>query len=421
MAPAPVAAGTSAANIAMKDARRLVLQRWVARRSGRLTALHVRMVANGASCKTDGRPGYGAGNGGSWRVTTHRVLANGLPDMRSTLVSQEFRPCEAPLSLMDVRQGVARLPMNLPVSQGEEYATIVRNTDPSPAANHTSTNFLYTQAHVVGANGRNERNPNAADSYYGLDPRELVGFSEDGGASWQLPGPSRDPGYLPSYLQEYGDGQIEGQPYYYTGEATSTTTMVYQNIPVRWTIQALGAYTPASATGTLTLTVDGTQRAQVPVSGTGMLRAGIPAVTVTPGQTVKVTASGIPIHSLFADTAWGRLRGFHLNSKPWYLQGHANFTTAAPVYALPWHTGVGGGSAPRPVPRPGSCAPTDGTSGRGGVTVARVRSAKAQPKPPRSRRRSPRAKPRPRRAKPRPQRTKPRRQPVKPQPQATCR
>jgi energy-converting hydrogenase Eha subunit A len=334
----PIAAGTSAANITLNGAGRMVLQRWVARRSGVLRAFHVRMVANGASCRSDGRPGYGSGNGGSWRVTTHRVLPDGRPDMRSTLVSQELRPCEGPGSVVDVRQGVVRLEMNLPVGRGQEYATIVRNADPAPEANYTSTNFLYTASGVIGANGRNERSRNAKDVHYGLDPRELVGFSRDGGASWTLPGTPGDRGYLPSYLQEYNDGEVEGQPYYYTTPSTTARrTMVYQEVALPWTIRTLGAYTSGTANGTLTLTVDGTRRAHASVKGTGMLRAGIPAVTVRPGQTVKITASGIPLENVVADTAWGRLLGMHLNTKPWYLEDEPNFTTVAPIYPLPFY------------------------------------------------------------------------------------
>jgi hypothetical protein len=338
--PAPVAAGTSAANIDLNSAGRRVLVRWVARSTGTLTALHLRLEADGSDCDRTGRTGYGLGNGGSWHVTTHRVLADGRPDRTTTLASQDFRPCAAPTTIADVPQGIVRLAMRLAVTRGAEYATVIANDDRDPARNYTSTNFLYTSSGLLGANARNERSPLAADAYYGLDPRELVGFSKDGGRSWALPGGSYGGlggrSFLPTYLQEYADGQITGQPYYYSSPGQSgDRTMVFQNIRRPWTIRELGAYTARTGRGALTLTIDGRTRARVSVAGQGMLRAAISPVTVAPGQVVRVTASGLTILNVVADTAWGRLLGLHLASKPWYVEGEPNFTHAAPVYALP--------------------------------------------------------------------------------------
>jgi hypothetical protein len=341
--PAPVAAGVSAGNIDLNSADRRVLVRWVARSTGTLTALHLRIQADGASCRQSGRTGYGLGNGGSWHVTTHPVLPDGRPDQSATLATQDFRPCEAALDVADVRQGIVRLAMRLDVTKGAEYATVIANADAAPSQNYTSANFLFTSTGLLGANGRNERSALADDAYYGLDPRELVGFSRDGGKTWALPGGpyglgkwTENPNFLPTYLQEYADGQITGQPYYYTAAAsTADRTMVFSNITQRWVIRQLGAYTPTAGSGRLTLTVDGREAASAPVSGTGMLRAPIAPVTVSPGQVVRVTASGLTIQNIVADTAWGRLMGLHLASTPWKVEGEPNFSQAAPVYALP--------------------------------------------------------------------------------------
>jgi hypothetical protein len=337
--PAPVAAGTSAANMTLNTASRWVLMRWVARQTGTLATLHMRIEAEGSACDQRGHTGYGLGNGGTWHVTTHPVLADGRPDMSATLATQDFRPCDAPL-VPDVLQEIVRIPQGIAVRRGEEYATVIRNTDPEPARNFTSTNFLYTSTGILGANGRNERSADAPDAYYGLDPRELVGYSTDAGGTWALPGGQYGaPGgrsFLPTYLQEYADGTVTGQPFYYTaGTSTAPRTMVFRNIRSTWTISALGAYSAGAGTGTLTLTVDGEERAQRTVTGPGMMRAEIPAVTVLPGQTVKVTASGLLISNVVADTAWGRLMGMHLASSPFFVENERNFTHAAPVYALP--------------------------------------------------------------------------------------
>ena len=179
----PHASGNSAANMTHKRNATWVMTRWVARRTGVLSTLYLRVkTERSTQCYGKGRSGYAAGTSGSALVTTHPVLANGRPNLKITLARDEFNPCE--------RAGLAEsaaISLNLSVRAGEEYATIVRNVDPNPGANYFSSNFLYNASYLVGANGRNERNRAARDVFYGLDPRELVGYSRDAGASWALP------------------------------------------------------------------------------------------------------------------------------------------------------------------------------------------------------------------------------------------
>ncbi|MBV9212838.1 MAG: hypothetical protein JOZ25_04235 [Actinobacteria bacterium] len=324
-----------------------VLLRWVARRTGTLTALDVRIQANGAACRRAGRNGYGRGNGGSWYVTTHPVRPGGAPDMSRTLASDDLRPCRRG-SGADVRQGVVRLPLDLAVTEGEEYATVIRNADAAPGRNYTSTNFLYANAGIEGANGRDERSPATTDSYYGLDPRELVGYSADGGRHWSLPGGqygrARGRDFLPTYVQEFAQALPAGQPFYYARPPSrSPQTMLFSNVSRPWTIVALGAYTPMRFPGTLTLKVDGAVRDRVPVAGPGMIRSGIPPVTVLPGQTVEVSSDGLAIGDVVADTAWGRLMGMDRPTADWRLEGGRDFSSAAPIYPLP---ACGGSCAP---------------------------------------------------------------------------
>jgi hypothetical protein len=230
--------------------------------------------------------------------------------------------------------------MRLAVERGQEYATVIRNDDPDPAHNYTSTNFLYTDTGLVGANARNERDPNAADAYYGLDPRELVGYTHNQGDNWSLPGgPYGTTGgrnFLPTYLQEYADGQITGQPYYYATTPTTTPrTITYTNIHHPWTIRELGAWTPTPSDGTITLTIDGQTAATAHLQGTGMLRQTIPPTTIQPGQTATIQATGLTLQNIVADTAWGRLTGMARPDYPWHLAGTTDFSRTAPVYALP--------------------------------------------------------------------------------------
>jgi hypothetical protein len=327
--------------------------RWVARATGQLSALHMRIAADGSECRLNGRTGYGLGSGGSWHVTTHPVLPDGRPDSTRTLTTQDIRPCSAALADVDVRQTVLRLRMGIRTVRGVEYATVIRNGDAAPEKNFTSTNFLYSSTGLVGANARNERSPDAPDAHYGLDPREVVGYSKDGGQTWSLPGgPYGLPGgrnFLPTYLQEFADGRVTGQPYYYTAAASDAArTMVFRNIKRPWTVRELGAFTPRPGNGKLTLSVDGRKRARVAVSGPGMVRAAIPAVTVKPGQTVRVTSTGLAIHNVVADTAWGLISGLNLGTAPWRVEGQTNWSHAAPVYALPAPDSAATGQLKRP-------------------------------------------------------------------------
>ena len=108
-----------------------VLTRWVARRTGVLGTLYLRVKTEGSvPCFGRGRAGYAAGTTGEALVTTHPVLADGRPDLGVTLATDRFNPC--------ARAGLAEsaaIRLDLPVVAGGEYATIVRNVDLSPGTN----------------------------------------------------------------------------------------------------------------------------------------------------------------------------------------------------------------------------------------------------------------------------------------------
>jgi hypothetical protein len=338
--PAPFAAGDSAGNMTLSGSGAWVLVRWVARSTGTLSALHLRLQADGSRCRQSGKTGYGRGSGGSWLVTTHHVRPDGRPDTGTALARFRLRPCADRPPVADPRQGIVRVPITLRVRRGEELATVIRNTDAVPSENFTSINFLYSARGVLGANGRNERSAGARDALYGLDPRELVGYSADAGRTWSLPGGQygRAGGrnFLPTYVQEYADGRVAGQPYYYADSPSGEDrTMSFGPAARRWTIRGLGAYTPRAGAGTLTLRVDGRERARAEVSGTGMLRAGIEPVTVPAGRSVSVSSQGLTLQNVAADTAWGRLLGMHTAASRWRIEGGADFSRATPIYPLP--------------------------------------------------------------------------------------
>lgn len=334
---APVAGGDSAANIPLSTPDRIVATRWVAGHTGTLASLLLRVKVEGSDgCGYRGRPGYAAGDSGMLRATTVRVRHDGRPDLGRVLRRTQFAPCGRE------RGESVDIPLGLRVRKGMEFATLVQNVDPTPGANYFSTNHLYVKAGVVGANGRNERSARARDAVYGLDPREVVGYSTDGGATWDLPGgPYGVRGgraFLPTYLQRYTDGVVTGQPYYWAEEVTGDVTMTFPRVPLPWTISALGAHASDHSSGTVRLSVNGVERGRVTLRGQGDLRAPIPPVTVPPGATVTVStvagAGGLALRRLHADSVWESVMGLGSGFR---LYERADPRTAVAVYPLPMY------------------------------------------------------------------------------------
>jgi hypothetical protein len=324
------AAGDSAANVPLSDDGQRVLLRWVAHRTGRLKALHLQV-------KVEGR-GYAAGSGGVLRATTHPVLPSGRPNLRVVLAADSFPPRGREFG------GAVAVRLGIYVREGEEFATVIRNGASTPSRDFFSVNFLYAKAGVLGANGRNERHAAAADRYYGLDARELVGYSRDAGATWGLPGgpygPHSGKAFLPTYVLQFAGGGSDGQFYYYSRPVHGSVQMVYPHAP-RTTITHIAAYTSDPGGATVVLAVDGKRRAATRLSGEGFLVRRITPVTVPAGATVTLTTmagpGGLALSQEFADARWVQLIGLG-RGHTWYLESDPD--TAVPLFPLPrWPSG----------------------------------------------------------------------------------
>lgn len=319
------AAGDSAANIQLSRKGQRVVLRWVPHRTGRLKALHLQV-------KVEGR-GYAAGSGGVLRATTHPVLPDGRPNLRTVLAADSFSPRGREFG------GSVVVRLGIYVRKGEEFATVIRNAARTPSSDFFSVNFLYAKSGVLGANGRNERHAAAADRYYGLDARELVGYSRDGGATWRLPGgpygPHGGKAFLPTYVLQFAGGGSDGQFYYYSRPVHGTVQMVYPLAP-RTTITHIAAYTSDPGGATVVLAVDGKRRAATRLSGEGFVVRPIPPVTVRRGATVTLTTmagpGGLALSQEFADARWVRLIGLGRGHN-WYLESDPE--TAVPLFPLP--------------------------------------------------------------------------------------
>jgi hypothetical protein len=308
-APTPFAVGDSAGNIPLQGERVRVMIRWVPTKSGIVRRLHLRVKLDGARCSRGGRDGYASGDGGILEALTYRVGKNGLPAGRP-LHRVRGRPCDID------RSSTIALPQGISVQRGREYATIVHNVHGNARENYFSLNFLYARGGLVGANARNERRATASDAFYGLDPRELVGYSGNG-SRWELPGGpyGRNDGraFVPSYLLEWRDGSFSGQPYYYSGPVFGDVSMSFRTGNRPWTIRQIGAYTSEPGSAQVTLYVNGTRRASAVLDGEGHVRARIKPVTAPRGSTVRLVTragwGGLGLREMAADSLWsGYLR-----------------------------------------------------------------------------------------------------------------
>jgi hypothetical protein len=351
---APFAAGTTAANLQFGPdgctttecvLRKRVMVRWVARHTGTIETLWLEFKANVSqpvACVSEPN-GYGGGDTGIAAIETYRVRRSGAPDYSRKVAQTQVNPCHV------ADGGSVAVELGFKTRRGDEFATVIRNIDDDPLENYFSVNFLHDEEAVLaGANGRNTRSPKARDVFYGLDPREIVTTSSDGGRSWHF----RNLRYLPTYVQRYSDGFRDGQPYLYTtcpcpGAIHGTATMVFPRVPRAWTIRQLGAFTAGPGEARVDLLVNDTVVRSATLAGKGMLRKAIEPITVARGATVMVRTEagedGLAIQRIDADTAWkhGPVLRLGRRYRFYYREaqgGGAASEAAVTVYPLPMYS-----------------------------------------------------------------------------------
>src|SRR5215210_1922322 len=141
----------------------------------------------------NGRIDYGHGNGGILRARLVPIKADGTPDLAKVLGEETFRPVErykqtkAEFAIGD-RAGMvyARFGSGVALQSGTPYWLIYQNLDPDPKMNYVSFNSPVVKDSESGPNGRNTLDPAAPGAIMGLDPREVVSWSWDSGATWHF-------------------------------------------------------------------------------------------------------------------------------------------------------------------------------------------------------------------------------------------
>jgi len=330
MLGSPFAVGDSSGNIPLRSMTQAVMTRWVARRAGTVRELRLRLKTEGSSrCGHPGdRRGYAGGNGGVLVAVTYPVLRSGRPDVRAPLERTRSRPCDS------ARGESIALRLNLRVSKGEVLATVVHNADRAPRRNYFSQNFLYVRGGILGANARNELRPSAPDARYGLDSREAVGYSRDGGRTWRIPGGPYGPhggrSFLPTYVLVYRAGPPEGQPYYSATPVSGPITMIYRAREAT-TVAGVAAIVAGRGAALVKLSVDGRYVSRTRLHGHGLIAAPIAPRCVAAGAVVRLETTagrrGLRLRAMYAGAQWARLLGLG--------PGYAYYMRQAPDFAVP--------------------------------------------------------------------------------------
>ena len=319
-----------------------------------------------------GRDGYASGNGGTIRARIVNVNADGTPNLGEVLAQesvnadQRFNESKSAYGVSGLTQLLYFNMGGVRLSANRMYAMVYTNADPNPGSNWFSENSPDVKESVAGPNGRNTTDPNAAGAIAGLDPREVVGWSSNGGSSWvwgrmvgegntsgaYVGSASSDDGTrLPWYgIQTSSDTRpVSNQPYYaYTAQGSYTLKLT--NAPRQVTLTEAGGYGPSGdgiGVVTVTNTITGETGKTAALAG-GLAKGPLDhPVTIRAGDAYTISNTGT-VYKQEADEFIQRT--FGVGSGRWSFSTDGQGMDVAELFALPhpWYdnapASTGGGS-----------------------------------------------------------------------------
>jgi len=320
-----------------------------------------------------GRVGYADGNAGTIRARLVAVKPNGEPDM-SQVLAQETVPAYQRYLDSKSTYGAPGLTQLLyfnmggvQLKGGQMYAMTYQNADSSPTSNWFSENSPTVKESVAGPNGVNNTDPNAPGAIAGLDPREAVAWSQNGGQSWvwgRRAGEGNTPGAyagststddgtrLPWYgWQTSASATPQSNQPYYAYKESGSYTLKASSVPRTVTITEAGGYAPAGASvGVVTVRNASTGASGHTSSlGGGLARGPLDKpVTVEAGQSYEVANSGTVLKEegdSFIQTTFKIGTG----SWPFTTVGQGNDMAELYVLPNPWSAAP---TSPEPAPEP---------------------------------------------------------------------
>ncbi len=339
-----------------------------------------------------GRDGYAQGTGGTIRARLVTVAADGTPNLGNVLaqedvaVAQRYAEATSAFGISGINQLLYFNMGGVALKAGTLYAMVYTNVAGDPSSDWFSENSPTVAESVAGPNGRNTLDEDAAGAIAGLDPREAVAWSTDGGKGWlwgRLVGQGDTQGAyvgdatgddgtrLPWYGVQTSAGAKpqSGQPYYaYTDQGTYTLRAA--GAPRAVTLTEAGGYGPAdSAVGTVTVhNVTTGESAHTEELGGGLAKGSLDhPLAVNQGDTYEVSNTGT-VYKQQADSFIEAVFGVGAGRWPFSTEGNGN--DVAELFALPhpWFTPIvvtaAAAAAPAPLP------PLVSPGGRGGGASA---------------------------------------------------
>ncbi len=304
-----------------------------------------------------GRPGYSSGNGGIIDARLVPVAADGTPDLSRVLAEDRvnavlrYRQSRRDFGVAEITQLLYFEFGGVALAADRPYAVVFSNAAKNPAVDSFSMNSPVTRASVAGPNGRNTLDPNAPGAIAGLDPRESISWSLDGGRRWvwgisvgdgapfgyYAGSPTSDNGpRLPWYGWQARPGApIESnQPYYAYGES-GAETVVATGAPRATTLTRAGGYAPrGSALGVVTVRNLATgQTGRTTSLGDGLAGGALtPPVRVGVGQSYAISNTGRVAIGEADDFVRST---FDVGHGRWTFTTSGNGADRAQLYALP--------------------------------------------------------------------------------------
>ena len=260
--------------------------------------------------KGNARIGYAHGSGGEIWARLVPMKEDGTPNLASVIAEEKFNPVDrysatkssygisGKTGMLYVGFGGAALAADTP------YFVVYTNIAAKPEFDYVSFNSPVTNSNVAGPNGVNTLDPNATGAIAGLDPREAVAWSTNGGLTWGW-GKAVGSGSLFGDYEGAGDSAVKlpwyawqtsaeatpesNQPYYAYTEAGEYTLSVTNGARAA-TVTEAGGFAPEGFTvGAVTVTAK-SGSAQTGVLGSGLQKGSLSApVQIAPGETFTIS------------------------------------------------------------------------------------------------------------------------------------
>jgi hypothetical protein len=262
-----------------------------------------------------GRLHYAHGTGGTIRARLVAMKPDGTPDLSRVLAEDTFPALRRYRQIksqfgFEGRSGLVYSDFGgAPVPAGVPHFVVYQNVDGHPRQNFVSINSPVTSVQAAGPNGRNTLDPDARGAIAGLDPREAVAWSLDGGGSWgwgrqvgggPIPGDytmsGDDAVRLPWYAwQEPGSSDMHSNQPYYAYHEMGRYTVKLRSAPTATTLTEAGGYGPeGKAVGVVTVRNLRTGAVgRTGALGSGMVKGALnPPVAVQRGDSYEISNSG---------------------------------------------------------------------------------------------------------------------------------